>query len=80
MSTDLPAMAPSDDVESEVLVFRRHELYELLGKWGLPPWRDVAGTPLGGDVDCALLAQEMIADVERIRLRRSWTVRSSTAR
>ena len=54
------------ETDGQVIVMRRSDLFELLGRLGLPPWPDGKGGLLGDDVDCAALAQEMVAAVEAI--------------
>ena len=47
------------------VIVSRERLLQLFGKWGLPPWPDRDGNPtLGGDVDCAPLAEQIVADVD----------------
>lgn len=47
------------------VVLRREDLFEFLGRVGLPPWEDERGRPIGERVNCAPLAQEMIDWVEQ---------------
>lgn len=52
------------DTRPDLVVVSRSEMTVLFGKWGLPPWPNGAGEyVLGGDVDCAPLAQEIAADI-----------------
>lgn len=44
--------------------FTRSEVLQLLGRWGLPPWTGHDGTQLGGKVDCAGLAEQIVASVD----------------
>jgi len=45
----------------------KEQLTQLFGKWGLPPWPNADGEyVLGGDVDCAALAQEILVDLEAL--------------
>lgn len=45
-------------------MFSRSEVLQLLGRWALPPWTDHDGTELGGQVDCAALAEQIAASVD----------------
>jgi hypothetical protein len=66
---NLPVMGPSaPDDEGEVVVLRLTDLVQLLGRFGLPPWPDGRGGWLGGDVDCAPIAENMRRALQRIML------------
>ena len=50
------------------ILVSRSELLQMLGKYALPPWKDSKGNVLGGDIDCAPLAQELsdaVDDLEK---------------
>lgn len=57
-----------DDAAEDLVVLRRSDLMMLLGRFGLPPWPDGRGGLLGETVDCAAIAEEMIAALEAIIL------------
>lgn len=54
------------DQHADYVVFPRDTFFEFLGAMALPPWPDADGhLTLGGDVDCAPLAQRLKAWVEQ---------------
>lgn len=63
---------PSDD---KYVVFKTQTLYELLGQVGLPPWSDGKGPAVGGDLDCAVLSEDMQRLVERERIKDAVVIR-----
>lgn len=54
--------------DESFVTMRRSELFELLGEYALPPWQLADGTEVGGDIDCASLAAELIVRVDTISL------------
>jgi hypothetical protein len=59
-------MAQADD--QKYIVFKRNQFYELMGELALPPWTDADGSLLGGDIDCAPLAQHISERAEAVCL------------
>lgn len=59
-------MGDSDDRQ---MTFRRSDIIQYLGRYGLPPWRDEHGNMLGGGVDCAALGSELVEALDAIELR-----------
>ena len=56
------------DVEiQQHVVFTREALFQMLGKVALPPWSDQHGGYLGGDLNCAVIADELQEAVEEYR-------------
>ena len=51
------------------VVFTREAIFQMLGKVALPPWPDQKGGYLGGDLDCAVIASELIEAVEEYRVK-----------
>lgn len=57
--THNPCRCPARE-DADYVVFPRATFFEFLGAWALPPWPDVDGhLTLGGDVDCAPLAERL---------------------
>lgn len=50
--------------KSEYVVFSRESFFQFLGEVALPPWIDEQGDPIGGGIDCAAIASQLIAWVE----------------
>ncbi|HEX9995013.1 MAG TPA: hypothetical protein VGB14_18960 [Acidimicrobiales bacterium] len=57
-----------DGWSDEVVVLPRAKLFELLGEFALPPWRDADGSLIGQHIDCAPIASTLQERIERIRL------------
>lgn len=43
-----------------ICAFRLDELYEFLGQYALPPWRDIDGKLIGTHIPCAPIAAQLI--------------------
>lgn len=50
------------------ITFTDEGLYEMLGELALPPWDDQHGGYLGGDLDCAPMAEHIQERVEQTRI------------
>lgn len=53
----------ADVTEGPLVVVPLDALIQMFGKWGLPPW---GPDNLGGDVDCAPLAEQITVDVDTL--------------
>ena len=54
--------------DEKYIVFKRSEFFELLGEFGLPPWRDHDGELIGVKVDANALTELMIRKVGEVEL------------
>lgn len=55
----------SADPDFKYIVFNRNDFYEMMGALALPPYYDNNLQPtLGGDVDCAMVAQHIVRQAE----------------
>lgn len=54
--------------EAEAITIDSEDLYGMLGEFALPPWTDADGTQLGGEIDCAEIAEDLIERVEQTRI------------
>ena len=60
---------PSPPHDEKYIVFKREDFFQMMGTLALPPWRDeVTGEKVGEQMDCAPLAQNIIASAERLCL------------
>jgi hypothetical protein len=59
------------------VVFKRDELIQLFGELALPPWEDRDGSLLGQDIDCAPLAEKILACIHDIELHDAVVIRKT---
>lgn len=48
-------------MSQDFVVFDREEFFQFLGQYCLPPWEDKEGRWIGGDIDCAPIAERLLA-------------------
>lgn len=65
-------MADVDQNKPEVVVLPRDALFEFLGEMALPPWRDNRGNLIGGDMECAPIAERLSKWVDGHDLGPAW--------
>lgn len=46
--------------DRDVYILEKEALLQLLGAMALPPWQDDSGTWIGGNIDCAPLADRIV--------------------
>lgn len=49
------------DPDQDFLVLPRDALFEFLGEMALPPWVDADGSIIGSQIDCAPIAERLMA-------------------
>ena len=62
-------------MEGKYIVFKHEEFFEMMGELGLPPFSDGKGPEVGGELDCAVLTQQILKRVEEVRLQDAVVIR-----
>ena len=63
-----------EPTDEKYTVFHTQTLYELMGELALPPWSD-GGPQVGGDLDCAVLSQNIDRRIKEVRLKDAVVIR-----
>jgi hypothetical protein len=66
---------PDMPTDSKYMVFKREELYQMMGLLGLPPWNAPDGTLVGADWDSAVFAQAISVAIEATALKDAVVIR-----